>query len=187
MVFTLRGPAVGYGIVGGGHGDRLGAADGLRRRRGEISGRDRRGRAGGIGRRRQRGYRDILLPRHETLGLRLVAILEPVVDQLVLLRKILASGIVGKLLHRPAVGRDQWRLLAAKTATALLIGEGQGPTESNGAEQRATHHEGAPAFERHPCLGAGARRGKRLTLIEEIGIEPLALVEILRRPAGRLG
>ena len=142
--------AVGHGIVGGGHGDRLGAADGLRRRRGEIGGRDRRGRAAGIGRRRQRGHRDILLPRHETLGLRLVAILEPVVDQLVFVRKILAARIIGKLLHRPAVGRDQGRLLAAKTAAALLVGEGQGAAESDGAEQRAAHHEGAAAFERHP-------------------------------------
>src|SRR4029079_15013715 len=69
MVFTLRGPPSGmessaeetatgsatpHGVVVGewGDGDRLGAADGLRRRRGEIGGRDRGGHAAGIGRRR---------------------------------------------------------------------------------------------------------------------------------------
>ena len=50
-----------------------------------------------LGRRRQRRHRDVLLTRHEPLGLRLVAILQPVVDQLVFVGKFLAAR-----LHREA-------------------------------------------------------------------------------------
>src|SRR4029079_13662420 len=98
-----------------------------------------------------------------------------------------AARIIGKLFHRPAVGRDQGRLIAAKPAAALFVSESQGAAESDSAEERAAHHEGAAAFERHPRFGAGAWRRNRLTFVEEIGIEPLALIEILRWPAARLG
>jgi hypothetical protein len=121
------------------------------------------------------------------VGIRLIAILEPIVDELVLVSKILAVWLVGKFLHRPAVGRDEGRLLAAHPAAALLVGEGKGAPEGDRAKQRAAHHEGAPSSDRHCHLGTAAWRRKDLTLVEEIGVGPLALIEVLGRPARLVG
>ena len=68
----------------------------------------------------------------------------------------------------------------------MLVSKGQRAAESNRAEKRASDHEGAPALE--PQLALGRRAGRRqLPSVEEIGIETLALVVILRRAPWRFG
>src|SRR5678815_3624989 len=114
----------------------------------------------------------------------LTPVLQPVIDQLVLVGEILTPWVVGCLFDRPRIRRDDRRLVAcANAAAALLVGEGKGTAERDRAKQCASDHEGAAALDRKAELGAGARWRNHLTLIEEIGIHALALIEVLSGPA----
>src|SRR5262245_43943023 len=177
-------------IFGRGDGYGRGARQRLRGRRDGIGRGDRRRHAGsgtngsGAGWHGRHGY--FFLARHELLGLRRIAILQAVVDQLVLVREFLATGLIGRFLDGRVVGLDQGRRFAAKAAAALLVSNGKRAPESNCAEKRASDHEGAPALEREAPFGRRAGR-RHLRPVEEIGIETLALIVILRRAPRRFG
>ena len=144
------------------------------------------------GRRRDRATRHrrhgkLFLARHDTFGLRLIPILKPFIYQLVLVRKFLATSLLRRFLHRPAVGLHDGRLAAAHGPAALLIGKGKSTAEGDGAEQGAAHHVDAAAAEAEFArrLGLGCARSHELAFIEEIGIALIALIEVLRRALRR--
>ena len=93
------------------------------------------------------------------------------------LRGRLRSRPVSRILSRVIIP-----LLATESPSALLVSKSQRAAESDGAEQRASDHEGAPAPERQLALGRRAGR-RKLRSVEEIGVETLVLVIILRRAA----
>ena len=97
-------------IFGRGDSYRRGAGQRLRRRRDGIGRGDRR-RHGGSGTRLGGGARHshFFLARHELLGLRRIAVLQAVIDQLVLVREFLAAGLIQRLIV---------------TRVPVLIGEG---------------------------------------------------------------
>ena len=100
--------------------------------------------------------------------------------------EFLAARLIGRFLDGRVVGLDQGRRFATKAAAALLVSNGKRAAESNRAEKRASDHEGAPALEREAALGRRAGR-RQLPSVEEIGIETLTLVVVLRRAPWRFG
>ncbi len=156
-------PAVG--IIDGGHGGRRG--DGTRAR--------------------HRRHGQLLLAGDDALSLGLISILKTLIDQLVLVRKFLATGILRRFLDGARIGLHHGGLAAAHGATALLIGKGERAAQGHGAKQGAADHEHAAASQAKlaPGFRLNALHARlELAVIEEVRIGLLALVETLGRAGG---
>ena len=97
---------------------------------------------------RHRRHGDVFLPRHDALSFRLISILKPLVYELILVWKILATSLLGCLFYRAAVSLDHRGLSTpAHGAATLLVRKGESAAERDGAEQGAAHHENAAALQ----------------------------------------
>src|SRR6185437_12526442 len=125
-----------------------------------------------------RRHGKLFLPRHDALGLRLIAILKAFVYQLVLVWKFLAAGLLRRLFHGSAVGLHDGSLTSAHGTAALLIGEGESTAERDGAEQGAADHVDATALQAELARWLGLRlaRSHELAFIEEVGVALVALI-----------